>query len=77
MTDAFTNIRIVLCEPSHPGNIGAAARAMKTMGLSQLCLVNPERFPDPEAEWRASRATDILARARVCASLDEALDGCA
>lgn len=71
------NIRIVLCEPGHPGNIGAAARAMKTMGLSRLYLVNPRRFPDPEAQWRASRATDVLAQAVVCASLDEALAGAA
>ena len=66
---------MVLCETSHPGNVGAAARAMKTMGLEQLCLVNPQRFPDPEAEWRASRATDVLTAARICASLDEALQG--
>jgi tRNA/rRNA methyltransferase len=71
------NIRIVLCEPGHPGNIGAAARALNTMGLSQLYLVNPKRFPDAEAEWRATHATDILARATVCASLDEALSGVA
>ncbi|MEK6593384.1 MAG: RNA methyltransferase [Pseudomonadota bacterium] len=71
------NIRIVLCEPGHPGNIGAAARALKTMGLSRLYLVNPRRFPDPEAEWRASRASDILARAVICTSLDEALAGAA
>ncbi len=69
------NIRIVLCETSHPGNIGAAARALKTMGLSQLVLVNPRRFPDPEAQWRASRATSVLDNARVCGSLDEALEG--
>lgn len=69
------NIRVVLCETSHPGNIGAAARALKTMGLSQLYLVNPLRYPDPEAQWRASRATDVLDDARVCGSLDEALAG--
>lgn len=69
------NIRVVLCETSHPGNIGAAARALKTMGLSQLYLVNPLRYPDPEAQWRASRATDVLDNARVCGSLDEALAG--
>lgn len=74
-TDPLKNIRVVLCRPSHPGNIGAAARALKTMGLARLTLVAPQRFPDPEAEWRASRATDVLARARVCASLDEALAG--
>lgn len=69
------NIRVVLCETSHPGNIGAAARALKTMGLSQLYLVNPLRYPDPEAQWRASRATDVLDHARICGSLDEALAG--
>lgn len=71
------NIRTVLCETSHPGNIGAAARALKTMGLSDLYLVNPKRFPDPEAQWRASRATDVLAGAKVCGSLDVALAGAA
>lgn len=71
------NIRIVLCEPSHPGNIGAAARAMKTMGITRLHLVNPSRFPDPEAEWRASRATDVLERATVDVTLDDALQGVA
>lgn len=75
--DPLKNIRIVLCEPGHPGNIGAAARAMKTMGLSRLYLVSPRRFPDPEAQWRASRATDVLSQAVVCASLDEALAGAA
>lgn len=68
---------MVLCAPSHPGNIGAAARAMKTMGLARLVLVAPERFPDPEAEWRASRAVDVLAGAAVCATLEEALAGVA
>lgn len=76
-SDPLKNIRIVLCAASHPGNIGAAARALKTMGLGRLYLVNPARFPDPEAVWRASRATDVLAGARVCASLDEALTGVA
>jgi tRNA/rRNA methyltransferase len=76
-TDPLKNIRIVLCETAHPGNIGAAARALKTMGLSRRCLVNPARFPDPEAQWRASRATDILDNAVVCTSLDQALSGAA
>ena len=44
-------IRVVLCRPSHPGNIGSAARAMKTMGLTDLRLVAPERFPAKEADW--------------------------
>ena len=54
------NVKIVLIETSHPGNIGAAARAMKTMGLSRLALVNPIFFPDPKAVAMASRADDIL-----------------
>lgn len=66
-------IRIVLSHTSHPGNIGAAARAMKTMGLSRLTLVNPKRFPDNEAIARAAGAEDILVHASVCESLDEAL----
>lgn len=68
-------IRIVLSHPTHPGNIGAAARAMKTMGLSRLVLVNPHRFPDPQATAMAAGADDVLNSARVCASLDEALQG--
>lgn len=66
-------IRIVLSRTSHPGNIGAAARAMKTMGLSRLYLVAPKSFPDPQAEAMASGATDVLENAVVCASLEEAL----
>lgn len=75
--DKLKNIRIVLCETAHPGNIGAAARALQTMGLAQLYLVNPRRFPDPQAEWLTSGATDVLERAVVCANLDEALAGSA
>ena len=75
--DPLNNIRVVLCETAHPGNIGAAARAMKTMGLAQLVLVAPRRFPDLQAEWLAVGAVDILKAARVCASLDEALAGSA
>lgn len=69
-------IRIVLIETSHPGNIGAAARAMKTMGLSRLYLINPKHFPNAEATSRASGADDVLSRAVVCESLEEALSGC-
>lgn len=69
------NIRVVLSHTSHPGNIGAAARAMKTMGLSHLFLVNPKRFPDATADAMASGATDVLAHAVVCASLEQALQG--
>lgn len=70
------NIRIVLVETTHPGNIGAVARAMKNMGLGQLHLVNPLRFPDPEAEARASGAGDLLASAVVHEDLEGALAGC-
>ena len=73
---SLNNIRIVLVAPSHPGNIGGAARAMKTMGLTRLVLVNPQRYPDPQAEWRAASATDVLDNCRVCASLDEAIADC-
>ena len=72
----MTNARIVLCRPSHPGNIGAAARAMKTMGLEDLRLVAPERFPAPEAEWMATHAADVLAAAKVHATLQEAIADC-
>ena len=71
----LSNVRVVLCQTSHPGNIGACARAMKTMGLEHLVLVNPKFFPHAEAEAMASRATDILSEARVCTRLDEALSG--
>ena len=70
------HIRIVLVETSHPGNIGAAARAMKTMCLDQLVLVNPAEFPHVDASARASGATDILEAASIVATLDEALAGC-
>ncbi len=72
----LAQVRIVLVETSHPGNIGAAARAMKTMGLSQLWLVTPKQFPCAEATVRASGADDLLARARVTETLSEALTGC-
>jgi len=70
------SVRFVLCETSHPGNIGAAARAIKTMGFSELVLVNPQHFPSDEAVARASGAADILAHARVTDSLEAAIAGC-
>ena len=70
-------IRIVLHRPSHPGNIGAAARAMKTMGLSRLVLVEPRRFPDREAEALAVNAADLLSLAKVHGTLEQALEGVA
>lgn len=75
--DSLANIRIVLCQTSHPGNIGSTARAMKTMGLADLRLVRPKKFPHAEAEAMASGATDILASAQVCDTLEDALAGCA
>ena len=69
------NIRVVLVEPSHPGNIGSAARAMKTMGLHRLYLVNPKEFPHLEATALASGASDVLEGAICCSSLMDALHG--
>ena len=74
--DHLQRVRIVLVEPTHPGNIGAAARAMKAMGLDRLCLVAPGRFPSAEATARAAGADDILHTARIVDSLDDALAGC-
>ncbi len=73
--DSLGNVRVVLSHTSHPGNIGAAARAMKTMGLDSLYLVNPKSFPDKEAERRAAGAWSVLNNARVCRNLDDALSG--
>lgn len=70
------NVRIVLVEPSHPGNIGGAARAMKNMGLNQLWLVNPKRYPDPQADWRAAGALDVLDTTHVVADVASAIAGC-
>jgi tRNA/rRNA methyltransferase len=72
---ALGHVRVVLSHTTHPGNIGASARALKTMGLARLVLVSPRHFPDPQAEALAVGADDLLAAARVCASLDEALAG--
>ncbi len=73
---AISNIRIVLINTTHPGNIGAAARAMKNMCLSELVLVKPAQFPSDEATARASGADDVLAAAKVVENLDDALAGC-
>ncbi|MGH8217472.1 MAG: RNA methyltransferase [Steroidobacteraceae bacterium] len=72
----MAEIRIVLVEPSHPGNIGAAARAMLNMSLRSLVLVRPRQFPHPEASARASGAEGVLGSARVVDSLREAIAGC-
>ncbi|GAB4195115.1 MAG: tRNA (cytosine(32)/uridine(32)-2'-O)-methyltransferase TrmJ [Wenzhouxiangellaceae bacterium] len=70
---ALQQLRMVLVETSHPGNIGSAARAMKVMGLRQLALVQPRHFPHAEATALASGAHDVLAAAQVCDDLDQAL----
>lgn len=72
----ISNVRVVLVETSHPGNIGAAARAMKSMGLHELYLVKPKQFPRAEATARAAGADDVLANACVVDSLKDALPGC-
>ena len=69
-------IRVVLCRPSHPGNIGSAARAMKTMGLADLRLVAPERFPAKEADWMATNAVDVLEKAVVHKDLIDSIKDC-
>lgn len=69
----LNNIRIVLVHTTHPGNIGGVARAMKNMGLKQLYLVKPKKFPDEEAVFRSGHALDILEQAVVTETLDEAL----
>ena len=68
-------IRVVLARPSHPGNVGAAARAMKTMGFSDLRLVAPRRPPDDEARALAAGAADVLDRVRASERIEEALAG--
>jgi len=73
---SLDRIRIVLVAPSHSGNIGGCARAMKNMGLSRLYLVAPDEFPSDQATARAVGAEDVLDHARICASLDEAVADC-
>jgi len=73
---SLSNIRIVLVRTFHPGNIGSAARSMKTMGLNSLHLVNPKEFPSPEANKMAAGALDVLENARVYDSLEEAIADC-
>src|SRR5579863_1138287 len=70
-------VRIVLIDPSHPGNIGSVARAMKNMAVADLVLVRPRSFPHPESSALAAGADDILAKARVVGSVSEAIEDCA
>lgn len=78
MTEAplFPDVRIVLVEPTHPGNIGASARAMKNMGFAKLVLVNPQEFPSDTAVFRAVSAADVVHQATVVDSVDAAIAGC-
>ncbi len=76
MSQALDHIRIVLVNTSHPGNVGATARAMKNMGLSQLTLVSPKEYPSPKAQWRAANAKDVLEGITVVDTLEEAIADC-
>lgn len=70
------NIRIVLVNTTHPGNIGGVARAMKNMGLSRLVLVAPVKYPHEQASWRAASAEDVLQRAVVVDTVEQAIADC-
>lgn len=72
----LNNIKIILVETSHPGNIGGVARAMKNMSLSTLALVSPKYFPHAEATARASGADDVLAKASIYTDLASAIHDC-
>ena len=76
MFKRLKNIKIILVEPTHPGNIGAVARSMKTMGLSQLILVKPKKFPHYEATKRAAGAESVLNDTLLVDSVDEAIADC-
>jgi TrmH family RNA methyltransferase len=76
MTVSNPPVRFVLFEPSHPGNVGAAARAMKTMGFTELVLVNPSAEVDGQARARSSGALDVLLAARIVDDLAEAIQDC-
>ena len=76
-TSLLARVRIVMLRPQHPGNIGAAARAMKTMGLSELVLVSPQKFPHAQADAMAVDAKDVLDAARVVDSFEAAIGDCA
>ena len=72
---SFNKVRIVMVNTTEPGNIGAAARAMKNMLLTELYLVSPLNYPSAVATARASGADDVLSNAKVCSTLEEALIG--
>ena len=72
----FPGVKVILIETTHPGNIGAAARAMKNMGLTELVLVNPHDFPHKKAIFRSASAEDVVSDAQVVTSVDEAIADC-
>ncbi len=69
-------VRIVLIDPSHPGNIGSVARAMKNMGVTDLVLVRPRSFPDPDSNRLAAGADDVLENARIVSTVSDAVADC-
>jgi tRNA (cytidine32/uridine32-2'-O)-methyltransferase len=73
---SLDNIRIVLVRTFHPGNIGSAARSMKTMGLTDLALVSPKDYPSDEATKMSAGASDVLANASIHSSITEAIEDC-
>ncbi len=75
-TNLFPGVRVILVETTHPGNIGAAARAMKNMGLTELVLVNPYDFPNNKAIYRSASAEDVVKAARVVSTVEEAIADC-
>lgn len=75
-SDLLANVRMVMVDTTHPGNIGAVARAMKTMGLDDLWLASPKYFPHEKATARAASAVDLLERATVVSSIEEATADC-
>ena len=76
LTDSLNSVKIVLVGTTHPGNIGAAARAMKNMGIKNLSLVQPKKFPSDVAIYRSKAAKDILENAQVFNNLEEAIFDC-
>ena len=76
LTDSLNSVKIVLVGTTHPGNIGAAARAMKNMGMKNLSLVEPKEFPSDVAIYRSKAANDILEHAQVFNTLEEAISDC-
>jgi len=76
MSSVSANLRFVLARTSHPGNIGSAARAIRTMGFDRLLLVAPHRYPDPQVQAMAAGANDVLATLAVCDALPEAIADC-